>query len=213
MADDFLTKALKSPAALSLFDEQAFCQAFETHGWSTVHSAYYTDSLTNKDRESDVVAHQRWVRKVRKAEERYYLYMLAEAKTLKDYTILASPPRKPPTLRSQTSYWVGYDEQFLSALRNRCQALGVLPEQERACRISLSQYCYPDEFAVAKSLLEVTPPEAAHYAGAFRETNMSSEKDMDNSVVWKAGAGLRSAFHAQCQRWRDWHLESAVSAN
>ena len=43
------------------------------------------------------------------------------------------------------------------------------------------------------STLRIEPPPVEHCFSAFRETNGKSEKDLDNSVLWRAVLALRSA--------------------
>jgi hypothetical protein len=72
----------------------------------------------------------------------------------------------------------------------------------------LTRQAFPDGVALAYTLLGIEPPEVPYVVSAFRETNSANERDLDSSVLWKAGSTLRSAFKAQVLHSREYHLEA-----
>ncbi len=205
MSGELEQKLLAATGTLSLQDERRICSVLEHLKWTAVHGPFYVDGTQAKDREIDVVGYQFWKRDLKRGEERYHVHMIVEAKTMKDYHILASAPRRPATRLHETRYWLGYDREFMPELKRRLRTAGVDPDTVVKCSTDFANQAFPEGHAVVRKLLRIEPPPAQHVASTFRETNTSNERDLDSSVLWKASVTLRAAFRALVADRRDYH--------
>lgn len=189
-------RLLGSPAFLSLAAEQRVKRVLEAQGWHAEHGTFYRDLSTRKPREIDVTARRTWEIPRKTRDRTLSLDLLIEVKSAKGFHLLFTPG---PSLRaggSHQRFWIGSEHaprkrflRDLSRFLNKEQ-LGTVGRR-------LNSIAYPREIAAPIAVM-VDPPSAEWESTAFRETNVGSEKELDNSVMWRSGQALRSAFRAFC---------------
>lgn len=195
---NLVAKLKKSSAAQSLLMEQKIGKLLKKKKWEVVHSCYYTDTRENKVREIDLVGEQFWARKFDYINpEIVNMYAVVECKTAKGFHLLFSPDisdNYPPRLHAQ---WIG-DEEDTTRLRlaEVLNSLNLGKTQVSKIIAHYNKIVYSDEEDNANDgeILSINIFPSTIQASAFRETNIGSEKDLEASVLWRAGLSLHSAI-------------------
>lgn len=198
--EDVKTRLLKSDAVTSLRAEQEVVSAFKRLDWWFVeHAPYYRDKVTGKPREIDVLARRSWAKEGGRDSRHANLHVLIEVKSLKGYHLVFAPEADDYCQSHAQCGWVGDVKDRLPAVLSEGR---VTPKLISQLTSRFSELAYPGGTIVVGSL-RVQPPQAQVYATAFRETNIGSDKELDNSVLWKAIQGLSSALDSYRQRQED----------
>lgn len=178
--------------------------------WESTHGLFYVDLQTNKHRELDVVAHQVWNRTHRDVEQRCRITLLIEVKSMSGFHLLLS--EHPATSQDfyQHIHWFGDPSGKYAELSQQLNEIGVDPKKILALTEKLHGYAYPRQHARMWSMMVRPQPVAAFTS--FRETNLGGEKDLDNSVFWRASQNLRSAHMSIAKEIRCGHLETLIGA-
>ena len=201
-------KLLTSQAFLSLSSEQRVHATLIANGWRAQHGTFYRDPDSKKPRELDVTAVRRWEASRKAGNMTLSLDLLIEVKSARGFHLLFAPHRPKESAGYLLRYWIGYEGRTRRRLL-RDLARRLDERQLAAVAARLNSIAYPQHFAAPRSIM-VNPPSLEWAATGFRETNIGSEKDLDNSVVWRAGQALRSAFRSyrdlEYRRQMEWTL-------
>jgi hypothetical protein len=205
--EDSLRELLtKSESFNSLRQEQEIHETFANIGWRSVHGAYYKDLQTGKTREIDVIAMQVWERRLRNSEQIIRVKVLVEAKSMKGFHLIFSDSRGIGYSGAEHCLWFGYDEILQRRLKDELLEHGLAADQVSAGVKKFSEIAFPRDTALVSRLL-IEPSPATHSSSAFRETNIANAKELDNSVLWRAGQSLFSAVASLKEEVRHYHVE------
>lgn len=192
MTDDLSVRLSKSEAATSLATEGDVARSMASHAWTVTQGAIYTDPKEGKLREIDVLARRAWRTKAEKPKT-VFVSMVVECKTMRGFHILLDGARSP-YLGFQSvglAHWIGYS---VFDQKNRIRRLLAERDYGREEVIKalhrLDTTAFPGHMARLSGML-VEPPYLEAFT-AFRETNIGTEKDLDNSVLWRAVSALDS---------------------
>jgi len=198
-SEKLLTLLKRSAAFKSIREERRICELLQHAGWRAYHSYYYLDLITNKPREIDVLASRFWSRKSRSIEQFVRVILLLEAKSIKDYHLIFSSSEEDsfrgPRLGAHR-IWPGDLERYADLLTAKLKSVGTPNDTIIKLLDEFEKISYPGNghFAIEKLIPDLYPAPAV--CTAFRETNIASEKEIDNSVLWRASLALKSAFEA-----------------
>ena len=202
-SQSLIDEILRSDSFGSLKAERDIAVKTQALGWSSVHGFYFEDLTTGKNREIDVAAERYWKRKISKIEMRSSVQMLIEVKTMKGFHLFVSAKdeaEQQPLL--QHILWLGdSNEKYLDLVAAIDEFDLSAAETNRVVK-SLNHYAYPSGYMRRPmASVHVRPPVIPVF-NAFRETNIGAEKNLDNSVFWKASESLRSAYESIKREWR-----------
>jgi len=190
--DSITEKLLNSPAVNSLKLETTVYDAFQKLGWEVNHSPYYTDKETKKFREVDITARKYWTTSDLD-DFRCNVCCIVECKSIKDYHIIVSKNSLWKYGDSLIMCWVGDDffqhnRKIISLIENH----NIGDEQAEKILRNLHAKCFPNgTINFIKYRLESFDIPAFN---SFRETNIGTTKELDNSVVWKSFQSLYSCI-------------------
>ena len=196
-----------SQSVKSLRAELRLISVLSANQWRCYHGAFYLDGVENKLREIDVLARQVWVRQTRGREETSRLNLIIEAKSAKDWQIVFSADRSSDeTCGYTTRVWSGFiDNERYRWIINALLRAGVNEAEISGLIAKFEKRAFPNKYARMPTVVE--PPSASHIVTAFRETNTGQEKDLENSVFWRAISGLRSTTKALEVASEEWHAD------
>lgn len=181
-----------SEAYKSLRAEQEVAACLGRLGWHATQSPYYLDGKTGKSRELDIVATGYW-RKLRKAGDLVAkISLFIEVKTNSDFHILCAGSTAKPSTFGNNEYWIGYSEEARKRIEEQLSRFHMEHEEILNFLHKVERVAFP-RHTMRTSVLRLEPPPVIHCFSAFRETNGKSDKDLDNSVLWRAASALRSA--------------------
>lgn len=188
-----LTEILKcSDAYKSLRAEQDVAACLVRLGWRTTQGPYYLDGKSEKPRELDIAACGYW-RKARKAGDlvaRVNLFI--EVKSNSDFHILCAGPTAMPIAFESNEHWIGYSEETRKKAEEQLSKFQLTRQEVLNFLHHVEKIAFPKD-KMRTSVLRLRPPPVEHCFSAFRETNGKSDKELDNSVLWRAVSALRSA--------------------
>ncbi|WP_426270781.1 hypothetical protein ACN9MB_03395 [Dyella kyungheensis] len=184
-------RILSSAPYKSFQSERVVVDLFRDHAWASTHGLYYEDLQTQKQRELDVVARQIWLSGDKAHEWVCRITVLVEVKTMAGFHLLLSPVESPDTRFFDHIRWFGDSTGKYKALSKRFRALGISLEDIDALIKRAHQHAYPEDRA--RLWEQMIRPQSLMAFTSFRETNFGSEKELDNSVFWRASRNLRSA--------------------
>ena len=208
-------KLLASSSYKAFQAESVLRRLLQDHGWDAFQGTYYRDQNSGKLREIDVLGRATWNLWTHR-QLHAVVEVVVEAKTMKGYHLLFAPFVMPPELAALDAVaspshlmreWVGGDtgnRRYIESILRRC---GVDESDVRQLSALVRANAYPDE-ALIKDLM-IDPPPVSHYTGAFRETNVGSEKELEASVLWKATTSLMSAVQGLKRTRRRSRLSTA----
>jgi hypothetical protein len=187
-------KLYGSSAVSSLNLETKVFDRFKELEWVVKHSPYYLDVQTNKFREIDITARKYW-RSGDSIDLSCSVNFVVECKTLKDYHIVVSNRLEHKVGNNLIPCWVGQDtythySRTIELLRKH----NVNDKKSKYVLRELNKFCYPDvtfRFYDYKLNSFDIP-----IFNSFRETNIGTTKELDNSVVWKSFQSLYSCIEA-----------------
>jgi hypothetical protein len=190
-ADSIVDRLEGSAAVTSLRAEQEVVHLLQELGWIVRHGAFYRDPVTSKLREIDVVARTAWGKEARGRRLSVALEIICEIKSVRGYHLVFAPYTLARPWDLAQREWIGYHHERLAAT---LASAGAPPEVvpyileyfHRACFVRGDERGRPHRLAMH-------PPEPTFRSSAFRETNVGTEKDLENSVLWR---GIYSATSA-----------------
>lgn len=192
MTADLAALISKSDSASSLATEGGVASSMMRHAWTVTQGAIYTDPKEGKLREIDLLARRTWRTKAKKPKTAF-ISMVAECKSMRGYHILFDGVRNH-FLGFQSvglAHWIGYS---VVDHKNRMRRLLAERHYDREEVIHALQHldrtAFPGQIARLRGML-VEPPLLDAFT-AFRETNIGTQKDLDNSVLWRAVSALDS---------------------
>jgi hypothetical protein len=199
-------KLRRSDAYHSLVMEKEAARALAQLDWKTIHGCFFTDLGTGKLREVDVVARQLWEKKSRQGDKIVRLHIVVECKSARDYHLLFSREEiDEDKFHRVHAEWIGWEGKNRSRLTTALSELGVSSEDLSALSREFERWAYPnDAMSVAEFYPE--PPTAALYSSVFRETNTKNKRDLDSSVLWKAGQSVLAAVQGFREESLDYHI-------
>jgi hypothetical protein len=186
------SKLLVSGSVSSLLAERTVAMFLDRSGWRTGHGVYYRDVESGKVRELDVAASQRWRRKISKTQfTGAELHLLVECKSAPGFHIVFAPTLErhaPPLLPGQ---WIA-DREELAAILSRLLAAGLPAGEVTVLRAEVQELAFGDNHAPPLYVRPFAAPSVA----SFKETSIGNEKELENSVLWRAVMTLRSAVES-----------------
>jgi hypothetical protein len=206
MTGDIRERLLASDAIQSLEMEARTAAAFRVRGWSSEQGAYYSDPITSKFREIDVLVGKTFHEPSlsRLDDPVVNLRIICECKSLGgDHVVFYEPPlheEEDPTLSYflQTRVpwiWLGYDLETVIDVVGDTLLKGMPLSRRSLLRQYLVDRAFPDQTTVWGQS-HLVPPPIDITATAFRETNSKTTRDETSSVVWKSILGLFSTYEA-----------------
>jgi hypothetical protein len=200
MTEELINRLTNSTAFKSLSTEQQLTTLLASLKWEANQSTYYLDYSTGKYRELDVIASQYW-KSSENDKVKVSLKLIIEVKSLSGYHLLFSEAISLPKYsRPRLHYeYIGYLADVPELGMNQKELLldivsksGLKGTEVISFFERFEKALFPDE-AIIPYDLAIKPFPDFLKASAFRETNIGGEKELDNSVLWKASQSLRSA--------------------
>lgn len=186
---DIKSKLLSSDSINSLIIESTVFKSFEKKGWQTEHSPYFLDHNTKKTRELDIKARKFF----KNGDYSCDVNLIVECKNLKNYHIIAN--NKSSQMTSFDFIWMG---TYLTNEFNKFDELLIKHnfsiDEAIYIKGKLQDYCVVDSYYKWNDY-NISPFDIPKY-NSYRETNINTVKDIDNSVIWKCIMGLQSAIDA-----------------
>ncbi len=206
-----IERKLRSNLSYASFQsEQSVAKLLANAGWLSTHGLYYNDPLTQKHREIDVVARQIWKRKLKVGEQLVRITVLVEVKSMKGFHLLISEYPAESEDFFQHIHWFGDPRGKYLEVVQGLDALGVKADEIDNLVRRLHQYAYPGGRSRLWKMM-IRPHPITTFT-SFRETNLGTEKDLDNSVFWRASQNLRSAHANISDDIRKTHLDTLIGA-
>lgn len=210
--DELQKKLLASPTVITSKMETQTCHSCSSLNWQTMQGVYYQDLNHFKYRELDVCATQNWVYASNdntKESISMSINILAEVKTMAGYHLIFDSLNACPFTMFQSNYcdWVGYSvyDQKLKIF-NILENQGINQKDFHTIIDLIHDAGYPNDMMRLWPLL-IEPSEAKCFSGSFRETNIGSEKELENSVLWKACQSLWSSIES----FKDYRFQTYLS--
>jgi len=110
------------------------------------------------------------------------------------YSIVFSPEARQDLGPARISVWVGQEGEGQPRVAAALADAAFGPDNLNQFMEVFHRLAYPGDVALTRPLL-IDPPKAPA-STAFRETNTQVEKDLDSSVMWRAGRALFSAVES-----------------
>lgn len=192
MSTDLASLLSKSDAAASMATEATVARSMASLEWTVTQGAIYTDPKEGKLREIDVLARRAWRTKAVKPKT-VFVSMVVECKTMRGFHVLLDGVRNP-YLGFQSvglAHWIGYSViDHKNRIRRLLGERNYGREDVIKALHRLDTTAFPGQISRLRGML-VEPPNVEAFT-AFRETNIGTEKDLDNSVLWRAISALDS---------------------
>lgn len=190
--DDLKARLLKSAAVKSLASELRIAASLREFGWSTSHGSFFTDPITAKLRETDVLAKRLWQRRLGSQEQIAHLDLIVEVKSIRDHHLVFAPSSFSSSYAVVERGWIGYASERGPSQARLTEALERADVKTSNISVILERFfdlAYPAGMMAVRDLT-LNPPPAPFAASAFRETNVGGQKDLNASVFWKAAQTL-----------------------
>ncbi len=191
---DIRKRLMSSISFRSLRSERNIIDILKRMGWDTSHAAYYHDTISRKTREIDVVGRTTWRREHMVGTLRNYLSLVFEVKSNAGYHLIFAEGGVKRLASHQ--HWIGSDNDTRKGVLGQLEEIGLDPEQLRSVDQGLNDAASPNDGPILFKGLRAEPPEAPFYTSGYRETSIGNEKELDNSVLWRAGLALSSAVNS-----------------
>ncbi len=187
--NDIKNKLLNSSSLKSLMIESKVYNELKDLGWYTEQSPFFRDSKSGKMRELDVKGRKYFQKEPYSCD----VDILVECKSLKNYHIVANNPS--PNNGFFDFIWTGnYTYNKLNKLDELLFKYNFNTEEIIYIKEKLENYCVLDS-GYRWLDYKLNPFKIPVY-NAYRETNVNTTKDIDNSVIWKCVLSLQSAILA-----------------
>lgn len=196
MSSDVKNRILKSNSYISNELEKRVSEVLVKYNWIVYRSAYYKDPETSKYRELDIKANYRYTTESlgSKTYKIIQYDLLLECKTLAGYHILFdSLPTRGAQILGPYNIWAGSD-----TYENYVKFKKIFFRRELSNKIidkilkKLSKIQFPNDVASIYDYV-IKPPPISSFC-SFRETNIGTEKELDNAVVWKTFKELQTVI-------------------
>jgi hypothetical protein len=195
MNEDLENRLKNSDAFSSLVMESKIHKLVANAGWDCIRSPYYKDVVTGKDKEIDLIGIQRHeIKNETGVTFSTELALLIECKSLSGYHIIADGEFYVYGWESEMlqQVWCGFEAESRSSRISVILDKSLLTEQGKTKMLDfLKPLFYPDDNALYRGL--VPDPLPVMRFPAFRETNIGSSKELENSVLWKSFMALNAA--------------------
>jgi len=191
MNPELTEKLIKSDSIRSLQMESLVANSFSTNGWSTVKGCYYQDKKDNKVREIDCVS--TCVRQYEKSGFLLRIHIVIECKTMKDYHIIVGGADPKADFFSTTYSWFGRFKDNKTFIVELIDRKGLTDSTINRVMTEMEEYFYPHEPKRITDM-NINPYGCDVCSSCFRETNSKIDKELDNSVIWRASQALKSAI-------------------
>lgn len=196
--DELIDKLLGSEAVITSKMEADVCKKCLDNNWTALQGIYYKDLTHSKFRELDVSAIQKW-KSTSIDNGLVNINILVEVKTMSGYHLIFDNLDSKPSLHFQSNGycdWVGYSiNEQKRKIYDILDIHGVNKALHPEIVDKLSDEAYPDGSVRIRGLI-INPSKSDFNAGSFRETNIGSEKELENSVLWKASQSLWSSIES-----------------
>jgi hypothetical protein len=203
--DELIKKIESSQSFKSFIRERDVSKLFHKYGWDTQHGAYYQDVDEKKYREIDVIARQIWEKQTKFGKQLIRLTVPVEVKTMNGYHIIVSSLEREKKIYCQNIVWLGDSSSEYLKVRTKLLDSGLPDNTVHTLIQRLHDFAYPRQQARTFSLM-LRPQDEVVFT-SFRETNIGSEKDLDNSVFWRASQSLYSAAKSITESIYEYHLD------
>lgn len=200
---DIKTRLLNSDSVKSLLIESTVYNELKNLEWQTEHSPFYTDPSTKKLRELDVKARKYF----QKEDYSCDVDILVECKSLNNYHIIAN---NPSTWGSDFDFiWAGnYADKNVNKIDEILFKNNFNTEEIVFIKEKLEAYCIPSK--TYRWLKYKLNPFQIPTFNTYRETNVNTTKDIDNSVIWKCILSLQGAISAHEELLLE-HIEYSIT--
>lgn len=206
--NELAQKLESSEATKSLLFENKVSEILKENNWHTIHSPYFSDINTNKLREIDLIGRMDFEDTSENSSKIISsIDLVIECKTISNYHILCSDELNVDKYDKDRNdnFWIGNDTynrySKLISLLNKTK----LSEHQKNIVLGLFEsYLYKDGIAVVGDYIPKTFSKIKRFS-TYRETNIASSKELDNSVLWKAFSALNSACESyKSFVWNNW---------
>lgn len=187
--NDIKNKLLKSSSLKSLIIESKVYNQLDKLSWQTEQSPFFIDSSSKKMRELDVKARKHFTKDSYSCD----VDILVECKSLRNYHIIANSPTQD---NGHFDFiWPGnYIYNKVNKLDKLLFKYNFNTEESIYIKEKLEEYCIPN--STYRWLDYKLSPFKIPTFNTYRETNINTTKDIDNSVIWKCVLSLQSAILA-----------------
>jgi hypothetical protein len=203
MSESLRDQLGKSPAVSSLLTEQRVADQLRMRGWNTIHGFYYEDGESAKHREVDVAA--TIFRNFEEADliEEIRLSLVVECKSGIESNIITTPYSAPDSIPSEIDMTPIIStagkvvDRIKADLRGELSSRFVVPDAIEAYNRILRRYsAYLAHEDSGPLSIWISPPRVPYVTTAYRETSGLKQKEIDNSVLWRAFQSVYSAIEA-----------------
>jgi hypothetical protein len=193
---------LASPAFKSLNTEVELSEFIQSMGWRTVQGAYYKDSVTEKFRELDIFARRLWESNLDK-DLLINICCLAEVKSASDFNVVFSDFNNYYDNHFLLNSFIGYDYPEIGNAKNYKKRVDSILKKRgidsfftKKVFQEVEDNIFPNSVSIFADLPRIAPS-INNVSCSFREFNGKNEKELDNSVLWRANQALISAATAE----------------
>jgi hypothetical protein len=193
-ASNLEDKLLESLAVISLKQEFSIYNKFKEIGWRVEHSPYYLDTNSGKFREVDITARKYWS-KNKKGKFSFGVNFIIECKSMTNYHIVACNQLDNDLGSDLENDWIGND-----ATDNYPRTIKLLQKHEikpvdiQETLKLFHKHLFPN-MTIRYLDYRLDAFEIPVFC-AFRETNIGTTIELENSVVWKAYQSLYSVIRS-----------------
>ncbi|WP_447731521.1 hypothetical protein [Aeromonas veronii] len=187
-------KLAQSDAFHSIKAEHTALNILNTHGWKPIHSPYYKDMISGKLRELDLAGRQIWCKNIGKHELIARIHIYVEIKSAPAFHILCAGETAQHSF-GNNEYWPGYCDETKLKIQSALDSYGISLSKSRDYLHKLDKLIFPKS-TMLTAPIRIQPMPADECYSAFRETDTNKEKDLDNSVLWRAISTLNSAINS-----------------
>jgi hypothetical protein len=198
-------KLINSSAINSLRQELNIFKKLKRLGWGVEHSPYYLDTSTGKYREIDISARKYWIRKKEEDIEKFSfgINFIIECKSINNYQIVVCNEQNSESGSYLENNWIGDDGQnnYPKTIK-LLQKHNIKDSDIQETLKAFHKQLFP-EGIIRYFDYKLESFKIPTYC-AFRETNIGTTKEMENSVVWKAYQSLYSVIRSyKANVWED----------
>jgi hypothetical protein len=199
MSGDILKKLQSSDAAESLRMESFIADCFRSHKWPAEQGIYFTDPMTGKAREIDVISRHFLDRPLRRkgiGGPVINLSIICECKSLAGWNVLLLKGGFNPIYENKVmDHWAGHDEH----LHKLVEEISEHPAYRNSNKNALYSYyvrrAHPDETQLNFHMRLLQPP-VDLIATAFRATKNGADERETINPLWSAIQSSLSATEA-----------------
>jgi len=207
MGDSEIIKRLSaSEAVTSLTMEGKVAKVLERLKWTVFRSPYFIDSNTGKAREIDVLARNVYHKKHDKhVDLSSSILLMVECKSLTGYHIVVDGnlEMQGNIWEENHKIWAGYDEY------NRYERIKPIIDKSKLSEkdkekavLNIKEWLFPNDTSVMFKYCP-QPYQGIDSFTSYRETNIGTVKELDNSVLWKSFLSLSAASDSyESSHWK-----------